>query len=99
KVLDVGSPTKLVEYMALGRPVVCNNHPEQSAILAECPAGLCVEWSAAAFAEAMLELLQNPEEAEAMGARGPAWVASNRTYPILATQVWNRYQSILEEAA
>ncbi|MBV8635689.1 MAG: glycosyltransferase [Burkholderiaceae bacterium] len=95
KLLDVGSPTKLIEYMALGRPVVCNSHPEQSAIIAECPAGLCVEWSASAFAEALLWMLHHPQEAETMGAKGPAWVASNRTYPILASQLWQRYQSIL----
>lgn len=98
-VLNAGSPTKLVEYMALGRPVVANDHPEQAAILAECGAGLCVPWGVESFANAILELLDNPEKAQAMGALGPAWVAANRTYDKLAAQVHMRYLALLGNAA
>lgn len=94
-VLNAGSPTKLVEYMALGRPLVANDHPEQAAILAESGAGLCVSWGVESFADAICELLENPEKARAMGARGPAWVAANRTYDKLAAQVHARYLELL----
>lgn len=96
KILSSTSPTKLVEYLALGRPVVCNNHPEQSQIITDSGAGLCVEWSAKSFADAILFLLTNIEEAEAMGAKGPQWVKTYRTYPIIANQVWEKYQLLLE---
>lgn len=96
KILSSTSPTKLVEYLALGRPVVCNNHPEQSRIIEESGAGLCVEWSASSFAEAVLYLLTHAEQAEAMAVKGPAWVKENRTYPIISNQVWNKYQLLLE---
>jgi len=92
RILNAGSPTKLIEYMAMGRPVVCNSQPEQAAIMAASGAGLCVPWSDLAFADAVLHLLNNPDEAEAMAALGPAWVAAHRSYPILAKQVWCRYQ-------
>lgn len=95
-VLNAGSPTKLVEYMALGRPVVCNAHPEQSEIIKESGAGLCVSWGAQEFAEAMIWILEHSEEAEAMGAKGPAWVAAHRTYTIIAENVWRKYQEILQ---
>ncbi|WP_324778860.1 glycosyltransferase family 4 protein [Thiobacillus sedimenti] len=94
-VLNAGSPTKLVEYMALGRPLVANDHPEQAAILAESGAGLCVPWGVESFADAICELLENPEKARAMGSRGPAWVAANRTYDKLAAQVHARYLELL----
>lgn len=98
-VLNAGSPTKLIEYMALGRAVVANDHPEQAAVLDESGAGLCVPWGAETFAEAVLNLLTNPENARAMGARGPAWVAAYRTYEKLAARVYARYQNILGKAA
>lgn len=97
-ILASTSPTKLVEYLALGRPVVCNDHPEQSQIIKESGAGLCVEWSAPAFSKAILKLLRNPAAAESMAAKGPAWVATNRCYPIIAKQVWAQYQRLLERA-
>lgn len=98
-VLNAGSPTKLIEYMALGRPVVCNDHPEQLHIIEESGAGLCVGWGVREFTEAMVWMLEHPEEAEAMGAKGPAWVAAHRTYPILAETVWRKYQEILRVSA
>jgi len=97
-VLAVASPTKMVEYLALGRPVVCNDHPEQSQIIAESGAGICVPWSATAFAEAIVYLLTHPSEAAGMGLRGPAWVAEHRTYPTIAKAVWLKYQSLIGEA-
>lgn len=95
-ILAPASPTKLVEYLALGRPVVCNHHPEQSQIIRDSGAGLCVEWSAPAFATAILQLLRDPKAAESMAAKGPAWIARHRTYPMIAKQVWEQYQSLLE---
>jgi glycosyltransferase involved in cell wall biosynthesis len=99
KVLAAGSPTKLIEYMALGRPVVCNTHPDQSQIIGESGAGICVEWGAKQFSDAIVWMLENSMEAEAMGARGPAWVAANRTYPIIADAVWKKYQEIVGHPA
>lgn len=92
------SPTKIVEYLALGRPVVCNDHPEQSQIIAESGAGLCVEWSAAAFSDAIVKLLNDPVAAATMAKRGPAWVAKHRTYPTIAKVLWLKYQSLVPQA-
>ncbi|MGZ5620184.1 MAG: glycosyltransferase [Methylobacter sp.] len=99
QILNSTSPTKLQEYMALGRPVVCNDHPEQTAIIKASGAGLCVSWNEQEFAAAITWMLDHPEEAEAMGRKGPVWVSANRTYPIIAENVWRKYQEILEVAA
>lgn len=98
-VLASASPTKLVEYMALGRPVVCNDHPEQSQVIRESGAGLCVAWGASEFARAIVWMLQHPAEAERMGANGPAWVDSCRTYPAISERVLHQYQRIIEGVA
>ena len=94
-VLRAGSPTKLNEYFALGRPVVANDHPEQSTAIDDSGAGLCVPWGTDDFAGAILQLLNNPQMAETMAAKGPAWVKENRTYDRIANQVMARYQSLI----
>jgi glycosyltransferase involved in cell wall biosynthesis len=86
-ILNSTSPTKLVEYMALGRPVVANDHPEQRLVLAESGAGICVGWDEEEFAHACIALLEDPERCRAMGVRGRAWVAENRTYTAIADEV------------
>ncbi len=89
------SPTKISEYMALGRPVVANAHPEQSLIIEESGAGICVDWSAEAFADAICTLLSDPGAAEAMGDRGRAWVRAYRTYAVVAPAVVAEYRRLL----
>ncbi len=87
-IYDVGSPTKLIEYLALGMPVVANDHPEQRLILRESRAGVCVPWGAKHFARAVCWLMKrSPAERSAIGARGRAWVEANRTYARIADGV------------
>ncbi len=52
-IFDVASPTKLVEYMALAKPVVANEHPEQAQVVAASGGGLIVPWAAERFASAV----------------------------------------------
>jgi glycosyltransferase involved in cell wall biosynthesis len=86
-ILNSTSPTKLVEYMAMGRPVVANDHPEQRLLIEESGAGFCVPWNEKAFAGAIVELMKNPARARRMGERGPPYVAKHREYRIIAQSV------------
>ena len=86
-ILNSTSPTKLVEYMAMGRPVVANDHPEQRLLIEESGAGICVAWDEEAFADAIVELMKNPGRAREMGERGPPYVAKHREYSIIARSV------------
>jgi glycosyltransferase involved in cell wall biosynthesis len=95
-ILDVGSPTKLIEYLALGIPVVANDHPEQRQILHQCRAGVCVPWGARHFARAVRWLTErSADERSAMGARGRAWVEANRTYARIADDVERKCLAVL----
>ena len=96
-ILDCGSPTKLYEYMALGRPVVCNHHPEQTFAINESGAGMCVEWGAEPFANAIEYLLNDPILAEQAGKKGPAWIEENRAYSIISETVWRKYQELTQK--
>ena len=92
--LNSTSPTKLIEYMAMARPVVANEHPEQSLIIAESNAGLCLPWDETAFADGIVKLLHNPDEAAEMGLRGRDWVKRHRTNATMADVVESRYLAL-----
>jgi glycosyltransferase involved in cell wall biosynthesis len=93
--LDSGSPTKVVEYLALGLPVVANDNPDQERILREGGGGLCVRLVAAEFAAAICTLLADASLRRAMAARGQAYVRASRGYHVLAKLVADKYAELL----
>lgn len=92
-ILNSTSPTKLIEYMALGKPVVANDHPEQSRIIKQSKGGICVPYNEDEFARALISILKDPKKAHHMGALGKQYVLKNRTYRKIAEKV---EQSLLE---
>ena len=94
-ILNSTSPTKLVEYMALGKAVVANDHPEQRLVIEESGAGLCVPYEEAAFADAIIELLRDPERCREMGRKGRAYVEHHRTYDRIADAVEAKYIQLM----
>jgi glycosyltransferase involved in cell wall biosynthesis len=84
---DSASPTKAIEYLALGLPVVCNDQPDQMRVAQESGGGICVDLTSEGFASGILHLLENPERARAMSAAGKNWVEENRNYRRLAAPV------------
>jgi len=79
EILKSTSPTKLVEYLALARPVVATTHPEQDFVLSQCEGGISTPWDESAFAAAICSILENPQAGDEMGNRGRAYVEAERT--------------------
>jgi len=94
-ILNSTSPTKLLEYMAMGRPVVANEHPEQSLVIGESGAGIAVPWDEQRFADAMTQLLDDPARCHEMGMAGRKWVEENRSNRILSDTVESIYAKLL----
>ncbi|QOY95801.1 glycosyltransferase [Massilia sp. UMI-21] len=92
---DVSSPTKLVEYLALGIPSVANDIPDQQLVIDQSRAGLCAPMQARPFAAAVRRLLDDKALAAEFAKRGPAYVSSHRTYAILGRIVAETYTKIL----
>jgi glycosyltransferase involved in cell wall biosynthesis len=89
------SPTKLVEYFALGLPVVANDHPEQRLVLHQSSAGICVPWGARHFAKAIRRLMLAPAACRhTLGERGRQWVMHHRTYARIADELSGVYQRV-----
>jgi len=97
ELFDSASPTKAIEYLALGLPVVCNDQPDQARVVRESGAGLCVDLTAESFASAILKLLDSPENARALGRAGQAWVSEHRDYRRLADAVANALRALRPE--
>jgi glycosyltransferase involved in cell wall biosynthesis len=96
-VLRCASPTKLVEYMALGKAVVANDHPEQKRIIEEAGAGLCVPYDEKEFAAAIVTLLKDPKSTQVMGERGRRYAIEHRSYGVIADAVEKRMLDIIED--
>jgi glycosyltransferase involved in cell wall biosynthesis len=94
-VLESTSPTKLIEYMAMAKCIVANHHPEQTPIMAESGVGCTIAWDEEAFADKVLELLDDPQQACRRAALGPDWVRRHRTYDVIADAVDARYATLL----
>lgn len=86
-VFNVASPTKLVEYMAMGKAVVANDQPDQRLLIERSGGGYCVPWDEAAFARAIVAIMRAPDMARDMGERGRRYAVANRSYSIIADVV------------
>jgi glycosyltransferase involved in cell wall biosynthesis len=93
--LDSTTPTKLVEYLAMGRAVVANDHPDQSFVIEQSKGGLCTPFDPRAYADAVLTLLNDPQAASAMAVNGRDWVLTYRSYDQAAIQLKNIYEQLV----
>jgi glycosyltransferase involved in cell wall biosynthesis len=94
EILDTNSPTKLLEYLALGLPCVGNDNPDQAQVLSNSGAGWLTDSTPEALAQALVEILADPEAARRRAASGPAYINATRGYRVLATQVAEQYRLI-----
>jgi glycosyltransferase involved in cell wall biosynthesis len=96
---DCSSPTKVVEYLALGLPVVANDLPDQETVLVESGGGLCIAGDIRHFAAAIVRVLTEPELAQQMRSRGPPYVVKRRSYDTLGRHVQEVYSRVMNGRA
>lgn len=97
--LDCGSPTKAIEYMALGLPVLANDQPDQACVLAESGAGICVPLTPEDFANALLEMLNSPERLAVWQRAGRPYVEARRSYQVISAELANVYRALAAEGS
>ncbi|MGZ8941899.1 MAG: glycosyltransferase family 4 protein [Methylobacter sp.] len=94
EILDTNSPTKLLEYLALGLPCVGNDNPDQADVLSNSGVGWLTDSTAEALAQAISEVLAYPESSRKRAAAGPEYINTNRSYRVLASMVAEQYRLI-----
>lgn len=96
--LDVGSPTKVPEYLALGIPVICNDNPDQAKVISESGAGVCIPYTAEAFAEAVLDVLRQADSGNNQSlVLGADYVKAHRSYEQISKGVAEAYRHVVRE--
>lgn len=84
-VLSTNSPIKLLEYLAMERPAVGTDIPEQRLVLRRSGGGYAVPHEVEAWVAAIVAHVRTSEaETLAMGRAGRAWLAAHRDYRVLA---------------
>ncbi len=83
--------------MAFGKPVVANDHPDQLQVIESSRSGYCVSWNEQAFADAIVRVLNNAEEAHEMGERGRAYVENHRAYHAIAEKLDDVYRDLCKK--
>ncbi len=94
--LDMASPTKAVEYMAFGLPVIANNNPDQMQVLTESGAGACVELNADAFAKAVFSLVNDGKKKEEFAQRAQNYIKRIRGYDTLSKTLSSKYHQLIK---
>jgi glycosyltransferase involved in cell wall biosynthesis len=90
--LDVGSPTKVPEYLALGIPVVCNDNPDQESLIQCCDAGICVPYTSLAFASAALTILNTSQKVRTQkNTSTQSYLIGSRSYEHISSQLASAY--------
>ena len=102
QLLATSSPTKLVEYVALGKVTVANSHPDQSVIASHFPSlvFLC-DFNSDSFLSAVTDaheflLKQARNEGTVnLGAEGLQWLKMDRDYQAIARKVANQLNALM----
>jgi glycosyltransferase involved in cell wall biosynthesis len=89
----------LIEAMVAGKPAVTSHIPPLTEIVVDGATGLLVEPdNPKAFADAIVWLLQHPEEARQMGERGRKRVCTHFSAEQMATKTLALYRELLSNA-
>jgi glycosyltransferase involved in cell wall biosynthesis len=96
-ILDSSSPTKILEYIALGIPVVCNDNPDQEELIKTTDAGICVPYTPEFFSHAVIHLLLKYDRRtiKTFIRSQSNYISKNRNYVYISEELSNVYKRLI----
>lgn len=93
----IGLPNKLFDYMLCGLPVIASDFPEISKVVREAECGVLVDpTDPDAIAEAIIYLLEHPDEARRMGENGRRAVLERYNWANMEGRLLGVYRQVEE---
>ena len=91
------TPTKVIDYLSLGIPVVANKEiKDQHKILLDSGGGLSVSYSKKEFSEAILEIINNNALWKVKAKKAKLWLSEERNFSTLSKTVEQKYEDFLK---
>lgn len=94
---ETASPTKVVEYLACGLPVVCNEQPDHRFVMSQSGGGRVTALDAGEFADAIVATLEDGPAARARAVVARAWIERHRSYRVLGRLVADALKAMVTE--
>jgi glycosyltransferase involved in cell wall biosynthesis len=94
--LLTGTPTKLPEYLLMGRRVVANRHPDQDVVVNGAGLGMLTEFTSEGFEQAILAAIALGAPTDVEQTRARNWLRDNRNYRTLSERVAAVYTELLQ---
>lgn len=91
----ISTPTKCIEYLSLGLPVVANSEiKDQKKLLDLSGGGILTKYDIHEAANSVMKLLLDEELRTKCGEQGYKWIKENRTFSNIATPIYFRLSNI-----
>ena len=93
KILNMSLPTKILEYQAIGRPIICCSTGATGNFIEKTKSGFSLEYGdVEKFIKCIIKLKENPELCKEMGRNGRMFVEENLTFE----KIGNRLSETIE---